>query len=435
MSMKKVTLIILGLLMTLGLPGQVKGAAQVFERIIAIVNDDVILHSELTRRLETVRAQLKRQGVALPDAEKLRAQVLERMILDSIQLQLAERAGVRVSDAELNATIERIARRNGMTLEQFKARLTADGESYPLFREDLRHEIMISRVRQGMVGRRIFISEREVDDMVKLMESQGANRIQYRLGHILVAIPETATPEDIEAARKKAADLVKQLRAGADFARLAVAYSDAQDALQGGDMGWRTAGQMPSLFVPIAKRLKVGEVADPVRSGSGLHILKLLDKKGDMAQKLVREVRARHILLKPSKILSDEQARLKLLELRDRILKGEDFAVLAKQYSEDLGSASEGGDLGWASPDIYTPKFKEVVNQMQAGELSMPFRSQFGWHIVRVEGWRTSDQTETAKREQARQLLFQRKFEEAAETWLRQLRAEAYVKILDETDS
>lgn len=432
MYMKRLALFLLGGLFAWGLSGQAYATAVVFERIIAIVNDDVILHSELERRLETVRAQLKRQGVQLPDEKKFRKQVLERMILDSIQLQLAERAGVRVSDAELNATIASIARKNGMTLAQFKERLTQQGESYPLFREDLRKEIMISRIRQGFVGRRVFISEREVDDMVKLMDAQGANRVQYRLGHILVAIPETATPEDIAAARQKAADLVKQLRAGADFARLAVAYSDGQDALQGGDMGWRTANQLPTLFVPIAKRLKVGEVADPVRSGSGLHILKLLDKKGGEEQKLVREVRARHILLKPSKILSDEQARQKLMEIREKVLNGADFATLAKQYSEDLGSASEGGDLGWASPDVYTPEFKEVVKQLKEGEISMPFRSRFGWHIVRVEGWRTSDQTEEAKRERARRILFQRKFEEAAETWLRQLRAEAYVKILDE---
>jgi peptidyl-prolyl cis-trans isomerase SurA len=409
--------------------------AVVFDRVIVIVNDDVILHSELERRLEAVRAQIRKQGMELPDDKVLREQVLERMILDSIQLQMAERIGIRVSDTELNATIANIASKNGMTLEQFKKKLESEGESFALFREDLRHEIMISRLRQAKVGRRVYISDQEVDDMVRLMEEQGANNVQYRLGHILVAIPETATPDTVKAAREKAANIVRQLKEGADFAKLAIAYSDAQDALQGGDMGWKTINELPTLFAPVAQQLEPGQVADPIRSGSGLHILKLLDKKGGENKTMVRQVKARHILIKPSAILSDEQAKMKLEEIRSQILAGAKFEDLAKEYSEDLGSASQGGDLGWASPDIFTPKFKEMVESLPVGEISKPFRSQFGWHIVQVEGWREADQTEEAKRDRARRILFQRKFEEEVSNWLRQIRAEAYVKMLDQQSS
>ncbi|HFB66992.1 MAG TPA: peptidylprolyl isomerase SurA [Aeromonadales bacterium] len=406
----------------------------IFDRIVAIVDDDVILSSELDRKVASYKEQLKANKAQLPDEKTFRKQVLERVIVDNLQLQLAKQAGVRISDQELNATIATIAKNSGKTVEQFQKALEDEGENYTIFREDLRKEIMMTRVRQGQVGRRVFISEQEVDDMVQLMDEQGKNNTQYHIGHIMVAIPESSTPDEITAARNKAKEIVDLLRNGADFSKVAIAQSDSQDALKGGDFGWRPITALPSLFTGPVSNLKVGDITDPLRSASGLHILKLFDKKGGEEQKLVQQVKARHILIKTSKITSEAQAKALLEKLYKQIKEGADFADLAKKYSEDLGSGSQGGLLDWADPNIYAPKFKEQLEVMKEGDLSKPFRSQFGWHIIQFLGRRISDETVKAKREKAKRLLFSRKFDEEVVTWLREIRAEAYVKILHEDE-
>lgn len=413
----------------LGMPGQSPLAADKLDEAVALVDDDVVLKSELDRRVATVRQDLSRRGVRMPPDEVLREQVLERLIVDAVQLQHARRAGVRVADQELAGIIENIARENQVSLEQFRLQLAADGINFEIFRDDIRNEVMVSRLRQAQVSRRIFISEQEVDSMLKSMDSEGAERISYRLGHILIPIAESASPQDVQQASALADDIVKQLRSGADFAEMAVRHSAAQDALQGGDFGWKTLNQLPSLFAPAVKALKPAEVSEPLRSASGLHILKLYDSRG-AERVVVRQSHARHILIKPSQIRTEEQAKKFISELREQIIKGADFAALAKAHSDDPGSANLGGDLGWANPGKFVPEFESTLEKLADNEVSEVFRSQFGWHVMQLLGRRDDDQTEEAKRNQAYRLLQNRKYDEEVEAWVRELRDEAYVRIL-----
>ncbi len=404
---------------------------KIFDRIVAVVNNDVILHSELERSLDSFKQQLLQSGSQLPDEKVFRKQVLERLVSDNLQLQMAKRAGVRVSDGELNATVIKIAESANKTVEDFQKGLEAEGENYTLFREDLRKEIMISRVRQGQVGRRVFISEQEVGNLVQLIDEQGQSNSKFHLGHILISISETSSADGITEARNKAADIVKRLREGANFAKIAAAESNGQDALSGGDFGWKSLAELPTLFSGTTKSMKVGDISEPLKSASGLHILKLLDVKGIEQQKLVKQINSRHILIKSSKIMSEKQAKELLSKLRQQVLDGENFEELAKKHSEDLGSGSLGGNLDWSDPNIFTPKFREVLTQLEDNQISEPFRSQFGWHIVQLLGKRISDETEAAKRESAKRILFGRKFDEEVNNWLREIRTEAYVKVMN----
>jgi len=407
---------------------------KLFDSIVALVDDDVILNSELNRKIKGFKARLKEKGTKLPDEKTFKKQVLERLIVDDIQYQLAVRSGVRVSDPELNATVAKIAKNANKSLDELKETIESEGDNYTFFREDLRREIMISRVRQAQVSRKIYISPQEVDSMVQLMNDQSNNNIQYHIGHIMIAIPESSTPQEIKTARAKAQKVLKELRGGEDFSKIAISNSDAQDALQGGDFGWRSITQLPSLFTGPVSNMKVGDLTEPLRSASGLHILKLLGKKGGEKQTLVNQVKARHILIKTSKITSEAQAQQLLKKLYKQIKEGADFAELAKKYSEDLGSGSRGGLLDWADPQIYAPKFREALANLKINEVSLPFRSQFGWHIVKLLGRRVADETKKEKINKARRLLFNRKFDEAVTSWLREIRSEAYVKILHPED-
>ena len=403
---------------------------KIFDRIVAVVNGDVILHSELTRSMDSFKQQFLKAGSGMPPEDIFRKQVLERLITDNLQLQMARRAGVRVSDGELNATVNKIAKSANLSIEQFKLQIETEGDNYTLFRENIREEIMVSRVRQGQVGRRVFISDQEVKNLVELINEQGQSNSKFHLGHILVSIPETATVEEVTKARDKAKKIIEQLRQGADFAKTAITSSDGQNALSGGDFGWKTLAELPSLFAGTTKSLKVGDISEALRSASGLHILKLHEVKGVEAQTLVNQVNSRHILIKTSKIMSDAQAKTVLTEIREKVLAGDDFEALAKEHSEDLGSGSLGGNLDWSDPNIFTPKFKEVLLALKKDQISQPFRSQFGWHIVQLLGTRVSDETVAARTETARRILFNRKFDEEVNNWLREIRTDAYVKIL-----
>ena len=403
---------------------------RIFDRIVAVVNGDVILNSELSRSMDSFKQQFLKAGSEMPPEDIFKKQVLERLITDNLQLQMARRAGVRVSDGELNATVAKIAKSANMSIEQFKQELESEGDNYTIFREDIREEIMVSRVRQGQVGRRVFISDQEVQNLVELINEQGQSNSKYHLGHILVTIPETATVAEVSEARDKAEKIVSDLRSGVDFAKLAITSSDGQNALSGGDFGLKSLAELPTLFAGTAKSLKVGEVSEPLRSASGLHILKLHDIQGVEKQTLVNQVNSRHILIKTSKIMDDTQAKTLLSELKQKILAGEDFETLAKEHSEDLGSGSLGGNLDWSDPNIFTPKFKEVLLDLNNDQISEPFRSQFGWHIVQLLGTRVSDETVAARKDSARRILFNRKFDEEVNNWLREIRTEAYVKIL-----
>jgi len=405
-------------------------SAQTLDQAVAIVDDDVVLKSELDRRVDTVRSDLAQRNIRPPTEDVLRQQVLDRLIVDNLQLQLARRAGVRISDQELAAIIENIAKENKMTVEQFRLKLTADGVNYELFREDIRNEVMVSRARQGHVSRRVYISQSEVEALADLIQREGENNSEYHLGHILISISESASTSDVAVAQERARLIVERIRNGADFSEMALANSEGQEALQGGDFGWKTLNQMPTLFATSVRNMKVAEVSDPIRSATGLHILKLFDIKG-IERVVVQQTHARHILIQPSKILTEIDAEKKARELLTQIREGADFAKLAKEHSADPGSGSQGGDLGWANPGTFVPVFENTMSKLNPGEISEPVRSEFGWHIIEVLGRRADDQTEDKIKDRAYRILHGRKFEEEVETWIREIRDQAYVKVLE----
>ena len=404
------------------------------DRIVAIVNDDVIAWSELEARLGRIRDDLRQSGTRLPPQDELRRQVLERLILLRIQLQLARAAGIRIDDERLNRTLLRIAEQNGLTLREFRDALERDGYDFAKFREDVREEIMISEIRKRRVENQIRISQRDVDDYLSTMESRGAeaDRHQYRIGHILIAVPDGASSEEIAEANAGAGSVLDEIRAGADFATMAVTHSDGRQALQGGDLGWRQASDLPTIFGDVVPRLEVGEVAGPIRSASGFHLVKLIDKR-DGERQIVRQTRARHILIALDELTDDAGARRQVSALHERIVNGEDFGELARIHSDDAGSAPKGGELGWIDPGNTVPVFERAMDSLAPGELGEPFESQYGWHIVQVLERRERDDTETSRRAEAMRTLRARKIEENLEAWIRQVRDEAYVEYrLDE---
>ena len=397
------------------------------DRIVAVVNDDVIMKSELDDRIRTVTTQLRDQGTPLPPATVLQKQVLDRLILTKLQLQMANETGIRVDDETLNRTISNIAAENKVTLTQFREILEKDGYSYESFREDIRNEILISRLRQRQVDNRVTVTDRELEDYLATQEHQGGKETEYRLSHILVSLPESPTAKDLEAAKATAEDILTKARAGADFAQLAATHSDGQQALDGGDLGWRKAGQVPTLFAGVVAEMKKGDVSDLIRSPSGYHIIKLVDVR-DSETLFVTQTHARHILIRPNELLSEDDVKARLQQLRDRIIGGDDFGALAKGNSMDTVSAAEGGDLGWVNPGDLVPEFEQVMDDLKPGEISQPFQTQYGWHIVQVLERRKHDSTDDVKRARAREAIRKRKLDEARETWLRQMRDEAYVE-------
>lgn len=404
------------------------------DSIVAIVNDDVISRVELETAMAATRRQIQQSGTPLPPEEVLERQVLERLILGKLQLRAAERNGIVVDDPTLNAAIESLARRNNLTLSQLRETLQRDGFDFAKFREDMRQELMATRLRQRVVDSRIQISEQEVDNLMQSPAASSASpndgAQQYHIAHILVAMPEGASPEQTETARNQALEILEQLRQGADFARLAVAVSDGRQALEGGDLGWRTKDQLPTLFTEAVPRLQAGQVSDLIRSPSGFHIVKLLEIKGSSSQQqLITQTRARHILISPDELISSEAARQQLQRLRQRIQDGEDFGDLARAHSTDTASAVRGGDLGWINPGDVVPAFEREMARLAPGDISEPFESPFGWHIVQVLERRQQEGTGELQRAQVREALFRRRVEEEWELWLRQLRDEAYVEI------
>jgi len=400
------------------------------DRVAAIVDGDIIMQSQLEARLREVQQTIARRGAALPPEHVLTQQVLERLIIENIQLQIGERSGIRIGDAELNEAMASIAQRNGLSLEQFRAALARDGLSYEEARDQVRREMIVSRVRQRRVAERIQVSDQEVknflaSDLGKLQMSE-----DLRLASLLVPLPEGASASAIQAAERQARDLYEQLRRGADFAQLAMARSADENALEGGDMGWRKAAQLPPPLDSMVSALKVGEVSEPLRTPGGFLLLKLLDRRGGEGEPMLRqETHVRHILIKPSEIRSLEDSQKLAERLYQRIRAGEDFATLARQFSEDPGSALNGGDMNWIDPNILVPEFRQVMAETPVGTLSRPFRSPFGWHILEVLGHRAVDGSEQFREQQALNALRGRKYDEELQTWLRQIRDEAYVEI------
>jgi peptidyl-prolyl cis-trans isomerase SurA len=402
------------------------------DRIVAVVNDDVIVLSEMQSRLRTVDEQLKKAGVPAPPKDVLEKQVLEQLIQDRLQLQIAANTGIRIDDETLNRQIGDVARQNKLSLREFRDILERDGFDFAAFREEMRNELIKNRVQQRQVRNRVNVSARDIDNYLATREKQGGNDPEYRLGHILIAVPDGASPEELAEARDEADDILARLKAGANFGRTAAAESDGRQALEGGDLGWRKAGELPTLFEDIVPKLEKSGLSDVIRGPSGFHVLKLLDTRG--AERLViKQTHARHILVKTNELINNNDARRRLRVLRSRILNGADFDELARANSDDPGSAVKGGDLDWLSPGDTIPAFEKIMDALAIGEISEPFETQFGWHILQVLERRDRDSTEEVQRAKAAEALRNRKVDEELQTWFRQIRDEAYIEYrLDE---
>jgi peptidyl-prolyl cis-trans isomerase SurA len=407
-------------------------AARSLERIVAVVNDEAITESELDARTSVAMAQLRRQNINPPPPAVLRRQVLERMIVDRAQLQLARESGVRVDDATVNAAVARIAEQSGMNPQQFRERLEKEGISFARFRADVRDDIVISRLRDREVDSRIQVSEAEIDNFLAEQAGVKAGAVEYNIAQILLRVPDNASTERIEATRRQAEDLMRQLRSGGDFARLAASNSASPDALSGGSLGWRTAERLPTLFLDAIKGLKPGDLAPLVRSPGGFHILRLVGQRdateGRLASGPVEQTRARHILLRVSDLTPEAEVRRRLLDLRERVVNGgQDFGQLARLHSVD-STATRGGDLGWLYPGDTVPEFERAMALLKPGEVSPPVQSPFGWHLIQVMERRTDESPIERNRLAARQALRERKGEEAYLEWIRQLRDRTYVE-------
>jgi peptidyl-prolyl cis-trans isomerase SurA len=397
------------------------------DRIVAVVNDEVITQNDLNERVNLVVRQFQRQGGQLPPADTLSRQILERMINDLLQVQLAKESGIKIDDLTLDRTIERIAQENNLSMADFRAALERDGIKYPRFREDIRNEIMLARLREREVENTIVVTDAEVETELAREARDKTGDSEYRLAHILVTVPAQATPEQIDARRRRALQALAELRKGGDFAQMAATYSDAPDAMQGGNLGWRPSGRLPALFLETLERLQPGEVSDILRSPNGFHLLKLLEKRGKAAATGVQQTHVRHILLRAREGLSEAEARERLQRLRERIVAGADFAELARLHSEDA-SAAKGGDLGWVAAGDTVPEFERVMNGLKDGEVSPPVQTPFGWHLVQVIERRSDELSEDRRKVLARQQIRGRKADEAYQDWLRQQRDRAFVE-------
>ncbi|MBX2858632.1 MAG: peptidylprolyl isomerase [Cellvibrionaceae bacterium] len=404
-------------------------APQLVDRIAAVVDKDIIAVSSLEKRVAEIALRAQEKNMQLPPEDVLRKQVLDQLVNETLQLTMAKRYSINIPDVELNAAISQIAAQNRMSPEQLVNKLALEGKTIEQFVGSIRNEMMMHRVSQGVVRSRIRVSEQEIDNFLRSAQAQFWISPDFRLGHILIGLPQSPSPEQIVAAEAKANGIYEKLQAGERFDELAVAESSGGAALQGGDLGFRKSSELPTLFAEIAPTLELGEVAAPARSQAGFHILKLIDKKGETKQ-IVSQVKARHILLKTSTILTDTKAEQNLASIRQDIIDGKvEFASMAKEHSEDIGSKLSGGDLGWTEPGAFVPNFRDMLQQLPIGQLSEPFKSQFGWHVVEVLDRRNEDMTEEAIRRKARELLTSRRMEDETQVWLQELRDDAFIEI------
>lgn len=404
-----------------------EGDVAQLDRIVAVVDREVITRGELESRIKTVLQQLEKQNVALPPRDVLEKQVLERLIGDRLQLQLAAQTGLRVDDVQLDKTIERIADQNKLNMTEFREALEKDGISYRKFREDIRSEIILARLREREVDNRINVTEAEIDNFLTTQASRSEVQDEFEIAHILVRAPEEGTPEELQKLRAKADQALKKLQEGTDFAQVSARFSDTPNALEGGLLGWKTATQIPGLFLDAVKTMKPGEISPVLRSPNGFHILKLINRRGGSSPLVIQQTLVRHILIKPSEIVSESEAKHRMDDLKERLDNGGNFEELARQYSED-GTASKGGDLGWVNPGDTVPEFEKAMNALKPGEISQPVRSPFGWHIIQVVERRSQDMAKDSARLKARQEIKARKADEAYQDWLRELRDRAYVE-------
>jgi peptidyl-prolyl cis-trans isomerase SurA len=400
------------------------------DRVIAIVNDGIVLQSQLDNQTTMIVERLQDQGTNLPPADVLRQQVLERLVLQEIQMQRAGRLGVQVPDEMLNEALRDVAKRNSIPFEQMPSALAAQGIDYATYREEMRREITMSMLRQRDVIPRIYVSPRELDQALERQAGQADQNAEFDVSHILLPLPESATTDQMNSVEEQARDIAARAKAGEDFGQLALANSQAQSALERGKLGWRKMGQLPQFIAELVGNMKPGDVSDPVRTPTGFHIVRLDEMRGSQTgPMLVEQVHARHILMRPTEVQDDATTRQRLAALRERVLAGEDFGALASVVSEDPGSGSRGGDLGWNSPGAFDPEFEAQLAALEPDQVSEPFRTQFGWHVVQLLGKRTHDQSDEVRRQAALTALRESKLDEETELWLRRLRDEAYVEI------
>lgn len=406
---------------------ELSGSGQLLDGIAAVVNDGVVLKSELQAETSEIVARLQAQGTQLPPSQVLQRQILDRLVIQQLQLQRADKLGIRISDEQLNQALSTIAQRNNVTLAELPAMLAREGVDYAQYRRELREQISIDQLRQRDVLQRISVSPAELDAYMARQAGKEGLRQEYLLSHILIAVSANAPQEQIDAADRQIRELGERIRQGEDFAQLAVAYSNSQQALEGGSLGWRKGSELPSLFADVAPGLAKGQVSEPIRNASGFHLIRLDDQRGAEAI-MENQTRARHILLTTTEILDDSSAEQQLAKIRERIVNGEDFAAVAKAVSQDPQSALEGGDLGWNGPGNFVPAFEKVMNGLELNEISRPFRSPFGWHIIQVLERRVYDVTADRQRQEAIMAIRNSKLGDETEIWARRLRDEAFVE-------
>ena len=413
-----------------GVAKELSTSGVLLDRIVAVVNEGVVLQSELDLQMREIEGRLRTQNVALPPETVLRGQVLDRLVQEEIQQQHADRAGIRVSDEQVNGALEDIAKRQNVTLEQLPQRLAADGIDYAQYRTELKKEIARQILRQRDVVQRIVVTPRELDQYLEHQKKTASAANEYKISHILIAVAQDAKPAQLAQSSKLAHEVDDRARNGEDFGALAVSYSQSEGALDGGSLGWRKGTELPTFLADVIARMKPGDVSAVLQTPSGFHIVKLMETRAAGGVQMVQQVHLRHILLKPTEIEDDATVEQKLSRWREQIVSGkEQFAVFAKTYSQDPGSAVNGGDLGWSESSVFVPEFAGVVANLKEGEISQPFRTQYGWHIVQLLGHRDFDNTNEAARERAFQAMRDSRVEEATELWLQQIRDESYVEL------
>ena len=407
---------------------KIEAKIELLDRVVAVVDSGVVMESQLNQRVQDIIGRLRSDGMELPPKEVLEEQVLERLIVEEIQLQIGEQAGVKISDAELNRALSMIASENSMNLEQFKESLDANNDSYVKLRDQVRKELIIQRVKRGKVGANIEISEQEIENFLNSEEGRSKLAEQYNVQQILLSLSSSAPENEVNLVKEKGADLIERYKEGESFEKLAATYSSDQNALEGGSLGWRKSSELPSLFSNVVVKMKVGEISELIRSGAGFHIIRLSEKRGDVV-KFEDQTLVRHILIQSSEIRSENQTKELINEIHQELIDGEDFKQLARQHSEDPGSKMEGGELGWSSPDTFDPAFEAVMNSVDIGEMSKPFQSSFGWHILEVLDRRNEDISDDVRKNRAYSIIFNRKFEQELQRTLIELRSESYVDI------
>ena len=424
------TLLLTMAMMTMSLA--VQAERKLLDRVVAIVDDDVILQTQLEARVNTIMGRLSAQGTGLPPRQMLEQRVLEQLIAESVQLQMADKMGMRISDNELNETLANIARSNGMTMAQFESQLAEEGVTYQQAREQIRNEMLTSRVQQRQVGNRVRITDNEVENYLQAQAGAGSDGAEYRLAYIFIQVDEPGNEASVRQARNLADNLRQQILDGRDFREVAVAESDASNALEGGDMGWRSESQLPSLVAPVVPDLEPGVPSAVLENNSGFHLVMVMDKRGGEQQQIIEQHKVRHILVRPSAAVTEAQAGQRIREVYRQLQDGADFAELARELSDDPVSGSDGGNLDWVSPGQMVPEFEQAMLDADVGEIYGPVRSQFGWHILQVQERRKQDVTAEARESQARQAIYQRKFEQELQNWLREVRDEAFVEFKGE---